>query len=94
MFGYFCGRCWGSDQRGENIGFPYWVGGDPTLVESELEVHQTQVIIQYLGIPFGVQVSLANQWRWIMGKFEKKLLVVLIFTQLLRSCFSFLMAQQ
>jgi hypothetical protein len=45
-----------------------------------LEVHQTQVIIQYLGIPFGVQVSLANQWRWIMGKFEKKLLVVLIFT--------------
>jgi hypothetical protein len=26
-----------------------------------------------LGIPFGIQISLAQQWRWIMAKFEKKL---------------------
>jgi hypothetical protein len=30
--------------------------------------------IQCLGIPFGVEVSLVDEWTWIMGKFEKKLL--------------------
>jgi hypothetical protein len=30
-------------------------------------------IIWYLGIAFGVKIYLADQWRWIMAKFEKKL---------------------